>query len=54
MEIHAPRVHGQLKITELFPEGDRVEIGDLLIEFEKSEFEKRVTEAHSGARGCRG
>ena len=46
VEIHAPRVHGQLKITELFPEGDRVEIGDLLIEFEKSEFEKRVTEAH--------
>ncbi len=45
VEIHAPRVHGQLKITELFPEGDRVEVGDLLIEFEKSEFEKRVTEA---------
>lgn len=45
VEIRAPRVHGQLKITELFPEGDRVEIGDLLIEFEKSESEKRVTEA---------
>ena len=45
VEIHAPRVRGQLKITELFPEGDRVEVGDLLIEFEKSEFEKRVTEA---------
>ena len=45
VEIHAPRVHGQLKITELFPEGDHVEVGDLLIEFDKSEFEKRVTEA---------
>jgi len=45
VEIHVPRVHGQLKITELFPEGDHVEVGDLLIEFDKSEFEKRVTEA---------
>jgi len=46
VEIHAPRVRGQLKITELFPEGEHVEVGDLLIEFEKTEFEKRVTERH--------
>ena len=43
VEIHAPRI-GRLKITELFPEGERVEVGDLLIEFEKTDFEKRVTE----------
>ncbi len=40
--IVAPRVRGQLKITELFPEGETVEIGDLLVQFEPTEFEKRL------------
>ena len=47
-QINAPRVRGQLKITELFPEGDIVDVGDLVIEFDKAEFEKRVTESEQG------
>ena len=43
-QINAPRVRGQLKITELFPEGEVVEVGDLIIEFDRVEFEKRLTE----------
>lgn len=40
--VVAPRVRGQLKITELFPEGETVEVGDLLVQFEPTEFEKRL------------
>jgi HlyD family secretion protein len=42
--ITAPQVRGQLQITHLFPEGEQVDVGDLLAEFDKVEFEKRVTE----------
>jgi HlyD family secretion protein len=40
--IVAPRVRGQLKITQLFPEGETVEVGDLLVQFEPSDFQKRL------------
>ena len=43
--ITAPHVRGQLKITHLFPEGEQVEIGDLLADFDDVEFLKRVTDA---------
>ncbi len=43
-QITSPRVRGQLKITHLFPEGEIVEVGDLVIEFDRVEFEKKVTE----------
>ena len=43
-QITSPRVRGQLKITHLFPEGEVVEVGDLVIEFDRVEFEKKVTE----------
>ena len=43
-QISSPRVRGQLKITHLYPEGDVVEVGDLIIEFDRVEFEKQVTE----------
>ena len=43
--IIAPRVRGDLKIVELFPEGEQVEIGDLLVQFEETEFDKRVLDA---------
>ena len=43
-QITSPRVHGQLKITHLFPEGEVVEVGDLVLEFDRVEFEKKVTE----------
>ena len=42
--ITAPQVRGELQITHLFPEGEQVDIGDLLAEFDKVEFEKRDTE----------
>ena len=42
--VVAPRVRGQLKIVELFPEGEQAEIGDLLIQFEETEFKKRLTD----------
>ncbi len=44
LQINAPNVRGQLKITKLFPEGEIVEVGDLIIEFDMVEFEKKVTE----------
>lgn len=40
--ISAPRVRGQLKIVRLFPEGEQVEEGDLILLFDRSEFEKQV------------
>ncbi|MBT5452328.1 MAG: hypothetical protein HN558_23050, partial [Gemmatimonadetes bacterium] len=43
--IVAPRVRGQLKIVELFPEGEQVEVGDLLVQFEQTDFNKRVMDA---------
>ena len=43
-QITSPQVHGQLKITHLFPEGEVVEVDDLVIEFDRAEFEKEVTE----------
>ena len=39
--IVAPRVRGELKVTHLFPEGEQVDVGDLLVQFEPTEFEKR-------------
>ena len=43
--IVAPRVRGQLKIVELFPEGEQVAVGDLLVQYEQTEFQKRVMDA---------
>lgn len=53
VQINAPRVRGQLKITKLFPEGDVVDVGDLVIEFDQAEFEKRVTETEQGLEAAR-
>ena len=52
-QINAPQVRGQLKITKLFPEGETVAIGDLVIEFDKAEFAKRVTEAGQALEASR-
>ena len=43
-QITSPQVRGQLKITHLFPEGEIVEVGDLILEFDKAEFEQKLTE----------
>lgn len=53
-QINAPNVRGQLKITSLFPEGEVVEVGDLIIEFDRVEFEKRVTEESQELEAARG
>jgi len=53
-QINAPNVRGQLKITKLFPEGEIVEVGDLVIEFDRVEFEKKVTEEEQELEGARG
>ncbi|NKB71717.1 MAG: HlyD family efflux transporter periplasmic adaptor subunit [Candidatus Latescibacteria bacterium] len=45
VDVVAPRVRGQLKIVDLFPEGEQVEVGDLLVKFELTEFEKRAMDA---------
>ena len=51
--ITAPRVRGELQITHLFPEGEQVELGDLLAEFDKVEFEKRVTETEQALEAAK-
>ena len=43
-KILAPEVHGRLKITYLWPEGEKVEIGDLILAFDRSELEAEVKE----------
>jgi HlyD family secretion protein len=53
-QINAPNVRGQLKITKLFPEGEVVEVGDLIIEFDRVEFEKKVTEESQELEASRG
>ena len=53
LQIVSPRVDGRLKITHLFPEGDIVEVGDLVIEFERADFEKRVTEAEQALEAAK-
>lgn len=43
--VVAPRVRGQLKIVELFPEGETADVGDLLVLFEQTEFDKRLLDS---------
>lgn len=40
--VAAPRIGSQLKIEHLWPEGTRVEAGDLLVQFDPAEFEREV------------
>jgi HlyD family secretion protein len=41
-KIVAPRVRGQLKITHLYPEGARVEVGDLILQFDREQHAQEV------------
>lgn len=41
-QVTAPRVRGDLKIVHLWPEGENVEVGDLILQFDRSEAEKEV------------
>lgn len=40
--IISPRIHGRLKIVYLFPEGEHVQVGDLVIQFDPAEFEEEM------------
>lgn len=40
--VTSPRIGGRLKIIHLWPEGARVAVGDLLIQFDPAEFEKEM------------
>ena len=41
-KVVSPEVHAQLKITYLWPEGEKVEIGDLILRFDRSEIAEWV------------
>lgn len=41
-KVATPEVGGRLKITNLWPEGQKVEVGDLLLQFDKAQFEKNL------------
>ena len=51
--VVAPRVRGQLKIVELFPEGEQAEVGDLLVQFDPTELAKRLTDAEGQLESAR-
>ncbi|MEE3259987.1 MAG: efflux RND transporter periplasmic adaptor subunit [Candidatus Latescibacterota bacterium] len=40
--VQSPRIGGRLKIVHLFPEGKKVEVGDLLLQFDPAEFEREM------------
>ncbi len=41
-KVVAPRVRGQLKIVHLYPEGARVEVGDLILQFDREQHGQEV------------
>ena len=52
--ITSPRIGGRLKIVHLWPEGEQVDVGDLILQFDPAEFERemldregRLEQAHS-------
>lgn len=51
--VVSPRVRGQLKIVELFPEGEQAEVGDLLVQYEQTDFERRLLNAEEALENVR-
>ena len=54
--INAPEVHnwhGRLKIVRLRPEGDEVKVGDLVIEFDREEYLKDITDGEAELQHAR-
>lgn len=41
-QVTAPRVRGNLKIVHLWPEGEHVEVGDLILQFDRADLAKEV------------
>ncbi|MBI4530560.1 MAG: efflux RND transporter periplasmic adaptor subunit, partial [Candidatus Latescibacteria bacterium] len=44
-KVSAPMVRGEAKIVYLWPEGEKVDVGNLIIQFDQTEFKKRVADA---------
>ena len=40
--VSSPRIGGRLKIIHLWPEGEKVDIGDLILQFDPAEFEREM------------
>ena len=40
--VMSPRIGGSLKIVHLWPEGTKVEVGDLILQFDPAEFEREM------------
>jgi len=40
--VMSPRIGGSLKIIHLWPEGTKVEVGDLILQFDPAEFEREM------------
>lgn len=52
--VMSPRIGGRLKIIHLWPEGEQVDVGDLILQFDPADFERemldregRLEQAHS-------
>ena len=45
--IASPRIGGRLKIIHLWPEGEQVDVGDLILQFDPAEFEHEMLD-HEG------
>ena len=52
-KITAPRVRGDLKIVYLWPEGEKVNVGDLILQFDRSEAEKWVKDEEGSLEKAR-
>lgn len=44
-KIIAPRVHGTLKIIHLWPEGEKVDVGNLIVQFDQENYRKTMIDA---------
>ena len=40
--VASPRIGGRLKIVHLWPEGEQVDVGDLILQFDPAEFEREM------------
>ena len=40
--VMSPRIGGRLKIVHLWPEGEQVDVGDLILQFDPAEFEREM------------
>jgi multidrug efflux pump subunit AcrA (membrane-fusion protein) len=51
-QITAPPI-GRLKIVKLWPEGEKVEVGDVVIQFDPAEYQKQLTDAEQALEAAK-